>query len=414
MAHLRVWKRAFAALAAALCAASSAALAQPVLSGRAQATPQVQLNLNAVRQRPPGARAATQQELQTVSPGLVATIQTATIAPWAVAAAASASMQGWTPITNGPALGGASVVRMSNDQADIIVRAGQNKLYIASFSPSSVSGPLGGSAWRQTNVSVTSDPDCEIRPSRTNYACTFLGEGGAAFIAWIDPTYSKVTPLGGHNGGARPALAPFPESFVVPANDPNYSNGVPLYFERATMFAWDGSIQTWRRRWLAYIPSTLGGSPPGFTEALPAEEQGWKLTVSPTLTPMSCAVVGNAMNCLVGSSNGVRMFDLYELNTASGAVLSQALSAGIGTSTPVELVGTGSGAAIAVVRGNNGHIYQARRSGAGGFGAWRDEGGAAKAGSNISCIATNEQPMCFIQGPDGRIYFKRLATESGL
>jgi hypothetical protein len=69
---------------------------------------------------------------------------------------------------------------------------------------------------------------------------------------------------------------------------------------------------------------------------------------------------------------------------------------------------------IAVVRGNNGRIYQARQSGSAAFGAWRDEGGSARVGSNISCLAINEQPICFIQGSDGRIWFKRFATESGL
>ncbi|QLQ12226.1 MAG: hypothetical protein HZY74_01560 [Brevundimonas sp.] len=50
----------------------------------------------------------------------------------------------------------------------------------------------------------------------------------------------------------------------------------------------------------------------------------------------------------------------------------------------------------------------------GNFSPWVSEGGAARDGSGISCVAVNEQPICFIQGPDGRIYRKAFATASGL
>ncbi len=399
--------------------AGSLVLPQPVLAQRSGPTlqpvpPQIRVApgalRNALEQRPAGARNASQQEVQSINPALFGLILNQTVAPWIVSAgAALAAMEGWTPLTNGPAMGGPSVVPQDGGQATVVVRAAENRLYLASFTPVSISGPLPSSEWKQTSLVVNSDVDCEKASGQGNrFACAYLGAGGAAFAVWMDNTaYSRIIPLGGQNGGARPALFHEPDTYVLPPSSSD-GNTVPWLVDKLSAVTWDGGVQTYRRHWLTHTSVTYPPGPP--VEAYAPELQGWKVLIGATVTPMSCSY----FYCLVGSANGVRMFAAPSNSTTSGAIMSPELAAGVSNTTAPELVRTGSGAMIAVVRGNDGRIYQSRRSGTGAFNAWRNEGGAARPGANISCLAINEQPICFIQGSDGRIWFKRFATESGL
>jgi len=63
-------------------------------------------------------------------------------------------------------------------------------------------------------------------------------------------------------------------------------------------------------------------------------------------------------------------------------------------------------------RSKNGHLYRWRVNAVAS--QWEDMGGDTKPGASINCRANNEQPMCFIQGSDGKVYWRKFDSPAGL
>ncbi len=358
---------------------------------------------------PQSVRPPTESELR-AAPGVqIIQIQPTRTVPWGTLQAFNAAMmQGWTPVTNGATQGGASVFKLGTGYR-IVVRAGNSGLYEAPIDIMSTS-PVDASAWRSLGVSATSEPYCLPEAnSSENYFCSYLGQGGSANVSRIaNANWGSNWNLGGSNGGSRVTLARNPSS--------NYSGGQLVTSIRALV--WDGGTRLFARHF-ANQGGGLAGSQ--FVDTMPANLQGWKVLQGPSLTPVGCNRWTGSMDiCAQGTTNGVRLFSDPWSAAALGGALPQTFATTptfpepIGRTAP-EVTNLGSGGVVVVMRAASGAVYHTRRGNLGGnFSPWVSEGGAARDGSGISCVAVNEQPICFIQGPDGRIYRKAFATASGL
>lgn len=364
--------------------------------------------LTAIRQgrRPPRARTPTPREYETI--GYIP-IQTATINWGAVLALNAGSMDGWTALTNGATQGGASVVRLKDNRTLVIVRAGDGKLYEAQIDPANP-GTLPASAWRATGIAAGSEPHCEANGQEAGYFCAYTGPNGSARATWIEATWkSSEKELGGSGAGARPTVTPGPYTHYVPT----VTSFTSVHTEAYTLLVWDGADGLWRyRAFDTNYTSGFGASAP--ESQLPADEQGWKRIAGNFGSPLGCASrIGSAVRCAVVSGGGIGSINLTQLNPDNivGKSLTKPVPGGTSKTAPA-LVYTQGGQLVYVVRNATGRLY--RQLGGNPSADWVDEGGSARQGSNISCTAVNEQPVCFIQGPDGRIWWKRMGTASGL
>jgi len=417
--------RAFASLASAVTLAT-ATLCTSSLDAQERPTAGQVLGRPASSVQQPGAptgplRAPTEQELRQATGVETLQFQPAPTISWGAIAAINASrMQGWIPVTVGAAFGGPSVVKLGTGHR-LVIRAPDSQIYDAPIDVIGQSGPLPTSAWRLLVTSATSEPYCVadyVSPTAA-YFCGYLAAGGSAAVARItDQNVGQTWALGGQNGGGRVTLGPAPD---ISAGPDQLSVGMRL-------LVWDGAATLFRREFatVAYkSPNGLYGAP---FEVLLANERGWRAVGGAYLTPIGCVRAGKPEfpMCAQGTISGVRMFfDPWRSAALGGMpgtqVVTPPLPSPIGRTAP-ELVTTASGKIIVVVRAADGTIYQSRQLGqsqpqqpsAGYFGPWISEGGLAREGSGISCTAVNEQPICFIQATDGRIYRKAFAAASGL
>jgi hypothetical protein len=361
----------------------------------------------------PQRRAPTEQEVRTATGVQILQFQPApTMTLGAVQGVNAALMQGWTPMTTGSTLGGPSIVKLPTGYR-LVVRAANAGLHDAPIDVASQSVPLPASAWRQLVPTATSEPYCVPDFfSPTFYFCGYLAEGGSAAVARIGlENLGQTWAMGGSNGSGRVTLGPAPSVSVTPGQ----------LATTLRLLVWDGSATLFRREYatVAYLaPNGQFGTP---TDTVLANERGWRVVDGAFLTSVGCVREGqpDLPICAQGTTSGVRLFfDPWRSQSQggmpTGQIVTPALPTPIGRTAP-ELVTTSSGAIVVVVRAANGAIYQSRRAANGAsFGPWISEGGSAREGSGISCTAVNEQPICFIQGTDGRIYRKALSTASGL
>lgn len=141
--------------------------------------------------------------------------------------------------------------------------------------------------------------------------------------------------------------------------------------------------------------------------------QGWVKQQGGYLSAIGCAAgAGVSSICAAPVKNGVRYFDISTSSATSAAASVGGITGFPGVWPSLQaptLVRLKGGSLVTVMRGGNGHIYRH-----GDTGSWVDEGGAAREKSQIACVANNEQPLCFIQAIDGRIYWKKFGTAAGL
>jgi hypothetical protein len=356
----------------------------------------------------PQRRAPTEQEIRAVAGPQVLQFQPApNMALGAVQGVNAALMQGWTPVTTGATLGGPSIVKLSTGHR-LVVRAANSVLHDAPIDVVNQSAPLPGSAWRSLSISATSEPYCvfEDYTAAQNYFCAYLTTGGAAAVSRITGGGSGQSwPMGGSNGSGRVTMGGTP-----------YSGYVGSLLETGfSLLVWDGGTRLFARTYRL----VAGPSVPAAEQGL---NQGWRALQGAYQGPVSCTIwaeTGDVRICAQGTGTGVRLLSEPWSPAALTGTLPPTLAVtqptpGPIAATPPEIVATPSHYVV-VVRGQDGAIHQARRPrGGGNFGPWISEGGSAREGSGISCTAVNEQPICFIQGTDGRIYRKALSTASGL
>ena len=333
--------------------------------------------------------------------------------PWAAVSAMldQAAMKGWTPLTNGATLGGAAVLRTGKNVVRVVVRAQDGRLYMTSIDGTNPGG--------QTGQTATSEPFCEASAFATSQEmlCGFLGAGGSAKVAWFNADYSAAAvDLGGHDAGARPTVAPAPQNYICNcAVDGQYSDTkatVDLHAE----YVWDGGTRLFVRHTGTH--SVYGwGSPTTITnlaEVFEPGSSGWRQVAGTFASPIGCddQYLGGSwvVNCAVTAGTSLATFRLADLSVTKpvGMTIGKPAPVALSNRTAPLLMQTKGYTPVVIARGVNGRIY--RQVG----GQWFDEGGAARDRAQISCISNNEQPTCFIQGPDGRIWWKKLGTAAGL
>lgn len=322
-------------------------------------------------------------------------------------------MTGWTVLTNGATLGGPSVVRMRNGQGRIMVRASDSHLYSAPIDPTNPGGPIAGSAWVQSSLTSQSEFDCVTMAEAQSFAdvlCGYLGPNGSANLSYLsfDEPQSMTEPLGGQGAGFRPTVVSGDWYMSSPVPAASWPGGVYRSYE---VFVWTTGLTSFRKGSHMLLSGGAGGlaAPVSF---VPYTDQ-WTQMASTYPTPYGCVRM-TAVQCAVGTLNDrVRVVSAAPTPADYGAAPAQAyftgpVPGGLSLNLAPEMFRLQSGAVVIVVRSKTGRVYSWSGN------AWHDQGGWARDGSGISCLANNEQPVCFIQGDDGRIYWRAFATASGL
>ena len=357
--------------------------------------------------------------------------------PFAMIVNLQIDMTGWTALTQGATKGGAEVIAPYSGQGYLLVRANDDGLYAAPINAANPSGPIATSAWSLIRSNVLGEADCQISGVTPGaFTCATLETGGSAVVLdmmsgpsgiIIDEAYN----LGGQNAGARPTLLPL----AYEMRDATFVKATVV--PRTRLMVWDGQVGLFLHTQHAnIIPKSVtlgggigGGMPTGFTDAHfeNSKTDPWLRAALPFPAVPACVKGGSGFvqvticawrslldNQLAMTRQAIFWQDPPDAGAWKPVIGWPKLNGGV--SGAPELVALKSGRIAAVVRGNNGHIEQAVYDvGSQKFiGSWKDEGGFAKAGSAISCTAAGEQPVCYIQGGDGRIWFKKLSAASGL
>lgn len=336
-------------------------------------------------------------------------------------------MTGWTALTQGATKGGAEVVTTSAGQSFLLVRANDDGLYAASVNAANPSGPLATSAWSLIRSGIAGEADCAASVlTPTAFICATLEPGGSAAVLDINASASGLVVddhynLGGANAGTRPSLLPM--AYETRDAATVKADVVP----RVKLMVWDGNAGLFIRAQHATVfhgnPLVpMGGNP----HLQNATTDAWVRSDLPFFSAPACKPTGSGLislvSCVWRTANNqlllTRQTWTWQDPPDKGVwkpLMSWPSLAGGNSGTP-ELVVLKSGRLAAVVRGADGHIKQAiyDPNTEKFIGTWKDEGGFAQAGSSISCAAAGEQPVCTIQGGDGRIWFKKLSAASGL
>lgn len=363
-----------------------------------------------------------------ISPGVAITLQPAAL-PFVVPLTLIGDMSGWTALTNGAVVGGPSVVRLRTGEGRIVVRANDGHLYVAPISLLDPGGPIDGSAWVQIDETVQSEPNCQpfMKPdSSSDMLCGYLGPNGSVRLSLINLSngHGQAIDLGGQNAGFRPTVLPDPESgalILPPASlirsRPAAEKAAADYlFQKYEVLTWDGAMASFRYRRKAVIKKPFEGQ----LTVYDADEQAfdpqwssaWVKMASVYPSPFGCAHA-DPNRCAIGTlTDQVRVVGLAEPSAPADApplsFATKAAPNGLSLNIAPALVGLASGGLVVVARGKDGRIQSFAN------GAWTDQGGSARDGSGLSCLANNEQPICFIQGYDGRVYWRKFAISAGL
>lgn len=323
-------------------------------------------------------------------------------------------MKGWTAITNGATAGGASVVPIGADQAKIFVRGKDNVVYTATVNPGAPA-PVDSASWSASNITANSEPRCNksFGSASSDYTCVYLGPGGSARIAFIGVSGGggSYEDLGGQNAGFAPTLVGDTQHYYGTNPDTKQTGLI----EQFDLMTWDGGIGSFRLTRLTFQPMGMGGYGP-VQQIVKSAPTGWVKMKGAHPTPYSCVdqicVIGDTVNNLRLVDAATTMADFDAIPKGLGS--STAVPDGLSLKSAPGLVRLGSGRMVAVVRAKSGKIYQSVIGNDRKFSAWKDEGGFAPDGTQISCVARKEQPVCYIQGGDGKIYAKALSTPGGL
>jgi hypothetical protein len=326
----------------------------------------------------------------------------------------STDLSGWSAVTAGQTLGAPSVVRLGSGQSWLIVRAADGQLYGAPVD-AAAPGLIPSGAWRGFSVAAQSEPDC--RPvqgaGREQEAlCTYLTAGGAAEVALLRFSAGSATrlPLGGSNAGARPSIATSVRGYrAAAAQLPDGSVSLPRDVTATQLAVWDGGTSLFRGEVALTGTGGMGSSSGGVRNALPSGAPTWtKAAVS--ASPIACDGL-QATTCAAAA--GAVVVVAPDATLAHGRSDTAPVPGGLPRNVAPAVLATRSGKTVIVVRNALGRLYWTQRSGS-GFAPWIDVGGAAKAGTAPSCLATNEAVACFIQGSDGVVYGRSLGTAAGL
>ena len=339
--------------------------------------------------------------------------------PWsnalAFVAADAEAMKGWTVLTHGGTLGGPSVFRMSDGTAHIMVRAQDGAFYLSDINGSNPGGPTDSNSWNKMPIVSTSDAQCD--GGQDSALCGYLGQNGQAMLALLERDASgqytsTYTDTGGSNAGAPPSLSPLWVNMVASLSDVlGFGSAAEYQWNLSRQFVWDGKTTLWIRE----INTRQAIDPPNSpVEDLSAPgsifsdnvEPGWHKSRISNAAPVSC----DADNCALAYGNAVAYYHqdyLFTPNVILAPMLSPNVPGGPTIATAPVLLRTKSNISVTVVRNKQGRLYWRTN------GDWTAEGGAATEKSEISCLVDNEWPVCFIQGPDKRIYWKKFGTSAG-
>lgn len=311
-----------------------------------------------------------------------------------------ADMTGWSTRTAGPTKGGGVFVKSTN-RILLFARGADDYLYAAPIDPVG-QGPVASSAWVSTGDKSTSEPACIGYPyqwqneTHTGIVCAFLGSDGNALWRYLGDQGDQLfaswqLDMKGKNAGAAPTILDAPEVVSgLGGSSHYYGFGV-----------WDGKSALFTRSagWLVALSS--GGA---------NAKTKWTKLSTPFTAPPGCALDLCVMH------DGQKASIIVLKGDGSEPVLkgaSPALEGGI-TGKPA-IVALPNSKYSVVVRGPKGVVHQiVYDAKAGTFtDAWKNEGGYITAGSSPNCIAVNVQPVCVVQGGDGKLYSKGLASSAG-
>ncbi len=273
-----------------------------------------------------------------------------------------------------------------------------------------------------TDAVVRSEPDCRAVHNALNepIVCAHLGDGGSAGVLFLRVGYNNqyfvvdAFNVGGQGAGFRPTLLTNP----LHLEGGESAAGATVGFKtiRYGLLVWDGNLRSFRlqRHTRQVGPLALGQTEPNYGAPFslsPGVPDQWTLMTSSYPTPFGCA---DGSQCAIGALTGaVRIVDVTAGQGAEdfGQAPTQQyvlppVPGGLDRNVAPELVGS-----QVVVRGAGGHIYRAT-FGYGGASAWQDLGGSTRDGSGVSCIDRQGGPVCFIQGADGRIYWRVMGPQA--
>ena len=338
--------------------------------------------------------------------------QPRTIAPGALNLVA---MTGWTSIASDPIQGGVSVVPVDG-QWRLVARGADDRLRIATVNSANLPASIASGGWFVTDVVTRSEPDCRSASNVSSdaLACSHLSDGGAAGLVFLRVGYNNLYEvmqafdLGGQGAGFRPTLIASP--LHVEGAESAAGATVGSRTIRFELLVWDGNLRSFRllRHTREIGPIPLGQYVPNYGAPVrlsPSVPDQWTAMALAYPTPFGCS--DNAQ-CAIGGLNGaVRIVNVTAGEGAEGFAQAPAqqsvlppVPGGLSRNVAPELVGS-----QVVVRNAAGRIYRAAL----GAGAWQDAGGSARDGSGISCVDRQGGPVCFIQGADGRIYWRVMS-----
>ena len=314
-----------------------------------------------------------------------------------------ADMTGWTAITSGPSKGGASLAT-HNGATFLFVRGGDDDIYAAPFDPAHIA-PVASSNWTAFGVKTTSEPECRTYERKFDGVvyqegvCAYLGASGNAMYRGFGietkiVTGLQPTDMGGSHAGAAPTFLKAPAMGGVE----NASYITYLQFG-----VWDGASGLFVKNdgWAVGF-GAIGPSPDATKWA--------KLTTAFAGAPGCADDI-----CAVISGKHVQLVKIWGDGRAPQMLGVSADLDAAPSGKPTVVVMSGYKAAV-VVRGADGHVQEAFfDSSKDTFtGGWHDEKGYITKGSTPACTSVNTQPVCVVQGGNGKLYARALTGASGL
>ncbi|ESQ90484.1 hypothetical protein [Asticcacaulis benevestitus] len=351
------------------------------------------------------------------------------------------SMDGWTALTDTATLGGGSLI-VGAGQTYLVTTGSDGGRYIAPLNPSAP-GVIDSSQWMNLPDTLAGEAHCQTASCTPPgddflFACVAMGASGNSLLCYIShdaksgniATRAKLD-LGGVG-------AP---QFI---GSPGYSRGDAPWGNHTrwpTAYSADIGVATAGSQ-LWTISSRTGGrqaydSAFGFGPMVaPATaDTGWSVqkgvfgappSYPPASSEATCAATCAATTLLSGHYD--EAVSLYQTQQTGNAFVDEFLHLEVakldgsspaspkGPSGETTIIRTKAGRLIIVARGLDYQLYQIIYSPDSKtfVSGWKLEGGNVLAKTSPSCIALNEQPLCMIQGADGRLYAKKLVSAGAL
>ncbi len=313
-------------------------------------------------------------------------------------AVTSATMDGWTAVTDTATLGGASLMTM--DGKSVIVTTGSDgALYAADFN---ASAPGLISDWSYQPGGLASEPHCaavrmhdDTAPGYTLLCLGLTASGEARLVELTHApsgfNYARQVNLGGNSGPAAPsflgAVMDIPPTPYSSSSKRDYHVGVIV-----------GTTV-----WQYFVLGT--------------ENSVWKPQIgafkaTPACLSMTCATPTLAQDAIRAMTFN---YEADKDTSLKEDAVSPKAPTALSGETAIVSLGTNKPVAI-VARGKDTQLYQI------GYdpktktflGSWKLQGGAIPPHTVPSCVAVGMTPVCVIQGADGRLYAKKLASAGAL